>query len=122
MPPVVSGFCKPDCAILFPNLNSTRRLLAIQNQHDRRQFGRRSVFKAATVVHAGGERLPGYVIDISQSGARIKIATPDLVETEFFLEIPEDDSIVKCRVVRVEEGAIGVQYIKPPRRLSWLKK
>jgi hypothetical protein len=96
--------------------------VTIQKQHDRRQFGRRTVFKSSTIVHANGERLPGFVVDISESGARIKTASPELVETEFFLEIPDDDLIVKCRIARVEEGALGVQYIKPPRRLSWLKK
>ncbi len=51
-----------------------------------------------------------------------KISKPDLVEKEFYLEIPDDDLIVKCRVVHVDEVSIGVKYIKPPRRISWLNR
>ncbi|MBA2125926.1 PilZ domain-containing protein [Hyphomicrobium methylovorum] len=96
--------------------------MGIEKGPDRRQFGRRMVFKAAVVANSGGVRIPGHIIDISDAGARIKVADPTAVEIEFFLEIPEDDIVVKCRVMRVDETSVGVQYIRPPRRLSWIKK
>jgi PilZ domain-containing protein len=96
--------------------------LGIGKQPDRRQFGRRPVFKAAVVVQADGRRLAGFILDFSDAGARIKISKPALVEKEFYLEIPDDDLIVKCRVIHVDDVSVGVKYIKPPRRISWLSR
>ncbi len=96
--------------------------MALDKPQDRRQFGRRPVFKPATIVQSGGQRLSVTVLDVSEGGARIKIEKPELVEKEFYLEIPEDDFIVRCRLMRVDEGFVGAQYIKAPRRLSWLNR
>ena len=91
------------------------------NESDRRRFGRRPAFKAATIDQGDGQRIPATVLNISEAGAQIKVQ-PDLIAKEFYLEIPEDDLIVKCRVTRVEETAVAVVFVKPPRRLSWLHK
>jgi len=88
----------------------------------RRQFGRRPAFKSATIVQDGGARLAATVIDLSEAGARIKIARPEAVENEFYLEIPENDFIVKCRMVHMQDTSIGAVFIRAPRRLSWLNK
>ncbi|HVZ04406.1 PilZ domain-containing protein [Hyphomicrobium sp.] len=96
--------------------------MAITKQSERRQFGRRLVFKSAAIVLGDGQRLPGRIIDLSSAGARIKIQKPDLVEAEFDLEIPEDDFVVRCRRVHIDEATIGLQFIKPPRRISWGKR
>lgn len=93
--------------------------LPIEKQPDRRKFGRRTVFKSAVIVLSDGQRLPGSVVDFSDGGARIKLADVSAVGSEFDLEIPGDDFVVKCRLVHVEDVYIGVQYIKPPRRISW---
>ncbi len=69
-----------------------------------------------------GERLPGTVLNLSDGVAKIKMAKPELLKGEFYLEIPDDDLIVKCSLIHIEGAVAGVQYIKPPRRLSWLKK
>ena len=94
----------------------------IEKPPGRRQFGRRPAFKPATIVQADGTRIPATVVDLSEAGARIKIADPDCAEKEFYLEIPADDFIVKCRIAHVQDASIGVLFIRPPRRLSWLKK
>lgn len=94
----------------------------IDKSLDRRQFGRRSAFKIATIAQADGQRLAATVIELSQAGARLRIPPPGAVENEFYLEIQEDDFIVKCRVVHTQEASIGVAFIGPPRRLSWLKR
>jgi hypothetical protein len=94
----------------------------IDKPQGRRQFGRRQAFKAATIVHADGQRLPATVIDLSEGGARIRVAQPEVVEKEFYLEIPGDDFIVKCRVIHIQEASVGAAFIRPPRRLSWLNK
>lgn len=93
--------------------------LPIDKAPERRQFGRRSVFKSAVIITNDGQRLPGAVVDFSDAGARIKLAQEAVVGPEFELEIPGDDFIVKCRLVHTEGVYIGAQYIKPPRRISW---
>jgi hypothetical protein len=95
--------------------------LPIDKPSDRRQFGRRRVFKAGIIVQGDNQRLPITIMDISDGGARIKTAEPHRVEKEFSLEIPEDDFVVKCRLVWLEEDAVGAEFIKSPRRLSWVK-
>jgi hypothetical protein len=94
----------------------------IEKPPGRRQFGRRPAFKPATIVQADGTRIPATVVDLWVAGARIKVAEPNHAGSEFYLEIPADDFIVKCRVAHVQEASIGVLFIRPPRRLSWLKK
>jgi hypothetical protein len=73
-------------------------------------------------VQGDGARIPATVIDLSEAGARIKTAAPDGIDEEFYLEIPADDFIVKCQLAHKQEASIGVLFIRPPRRLSWLKK
>lgn len=89
---------------------------------ERRKFGRRSVFKIATVVQGAGDRLFGHVIDISEGGARIQLPEVSLLLPEFFLEIPEDDFVVRCRLVHTQQNSAGVEFTRPPRRLSWVRQ
>lgn len=96
--------------------------MTIKKQSDRREFGRRTVFKPAALVLADGRRIAGFVVDLSDGGARIKLSKPALIEPEFELEIPGDDFIVRCKIVHVDDISVGVKYIKPPRRISWLKR
>lgn len=96
--------------------------LAIERPREQRKFGRRPVFKAAVLALDSGERLLGTVLNLSEGGAKIKMAKPELLKGEFYLEIPSDDLIVKCCLIHIEDAVAGLQYIKPPRRLSWLKR
>ena len=96
--------------------------MAIERTRDLRKFGRRPVFKAAVIELLDGQRLSGTVLDLSDGGARIKLHEPEQLNGEFYLEIPGDDFIVKCRLVRVDDAIAGLSYIRPPRRLSWVRK
>jgi hypothetical protein len=69
-----------------------------------------------------GSRIAGFIVDRSDAGARIKLSNPDTVDPEFDLEIPDDDFIVRCKIVHIDDISVGVKYIKPPRRISWLKR
>lgn len=69
-----------------------------------------------------GRRIEGTVLDLSESGAKIKVPDPDGLSGEFFIEVPGDDMIVRSRFIRVDDGIVGIQFVKPPRRISWLKK
>ncbi|MBS0253094.1 MAG: PilZ domain-containing protein [Proteobacteria bacterium] len=89
---------------------------------ERRTFGRRTVFKQGTIVFDDGRRIDGTVLDLSEGGARIKVSDPDPLFGEFFLEVPSDDLIVRCCAAHVDAGVAGLRYLRPPRRLSWLKK
>ena len=86
----------------------------IDKPPERRQFGRRSAFKSAT--------MSATVLDLSQGGARIRVAQPEAIGKEFYLEIPENDFIVKCGLVHMQDTSIGAVFIRTPRRLSWLNK
>ena len=66
--------------------------------------------------------MTGFIVDLSDAGAQIKLSNPDLVEPEFDLEIPDDDFIVRCKLIHVDDISVGAKYIKPPRRISWLKR
>jgi hypothetical protein len=94
----------------------------IDKSLNRRQFGRRSAFKIATIAQVDGQRLAATVIELSQAGARLRIPRPEDVENEFYLEIQEDDFIVKCRLVHIQETSIGVAFVGAPHRLSWIVK
>lgn len=89
---------------------------------ERRRFGRRPVFKLAIVELETGVRLDVKVIDLSDGGARLKLANLDAIQNEFTLEIPEDDLVVKCRVIYRHEAWIGAQFLKSPRRMSWVRR
>ena len=89
---------------------------------EKRAFGRRPTFKPAILVLDDGRRLPGTLLDQSEGGAKIKLSAPESLLGEFFLEVPEDDLIVRCRVAHASADTMGLQYVKPPRRISWIKK
>ena len=80
------------------------------------------MFKAAVIELENGQRLSGTVLDLSEGGAKIKLPEPRRLIGEFYLEIPGDDLIVKCRLIHIDDAIAGLSYVKPPRRLSWVKK
>jgi hypothetical protein len=69
-----------------------------------------------------GRPIEATVLEQLEGGAKIKVSEPGAMSGEIFLEVPDDDLIVRCRVANVEGAVIAVEYVKPPRRLSWLKK
>lgn len=90
------------------------------NGKERRQFGRRSVFKRALVI-GKYQRFECVVIDISEGGARIRCDDPQSIPRTFALQIADDDFIVQCEVVHVLPNAVGVKYTRSPMRISWAK-
>ena len=86
---------------------------------EKRKFGRRAVFKPATVIIGDCERITAIVTDISEGGARIRITDIDRTLTNFLLEIPGDDFVVHCEVVHRLSGTVGVRFLGSPKRLSW---
>lgn len=93
--------------------------MPIKKQPERRQFGRRRVFKPAELVLDDGRRFVCAVIDFSDAGARIKLTKIEVTESEFDLEIPADDFVVRCQIMHADDVSLGVRFIKPPRRISW---
>ena len=88
---------------------------------ERRQFGRRTVFKPAIIMQERQDRIDCTVIDISQGGARIQYHKVGELPDEFTLIIEEDDMVVECRVAHRQASSIGVQFMRLPRKLSWLQ-
>jgi hypothetical protein len=100
----------------------SERDLPIENSKEQRKFGRRTVFKPAVLKFDDGSSIAATVLDLSDGGAKIKVSNPESIANEFFLEIPSDDVIVRCRRARSDLDGIGAEFIKAPRRLSWIKK
>lgn len=96
--------------------------MAIERPKEQRKFGRRTVFKPATIVFDDGRRMDGTLLDLSDGGAKIKVSAPDILTGEFFIEVPSDDFVVRCNLVHIEREIAGLRFVRPPRRLSWLKK
>ena len=91
--------------------------------HERRQFGRRAVFKHAQYLGAvNSTPLACIVVDISAGGARIRMTSDNELGDSIYLLIPDDDFAVQCRVVHVNNGYAGLEFISSPRRLSWRKQ
>lgn len=96
--------------------------MAIERSKEQRKFGRRAVFKPAAIVCDDGRRIEGTVLDLSEGGAKIRVSDADALSGEFYLEILPDDLIIRSRLVFADNGIVGVKFVKPPRRISWIRK
>lgn len=83
-----------------------------------RRFGRRVCCKPAVAVQNLTVRLRCTIIDISEGGARLRLASVNELAAEFLLVVPEDDLVYDCRVVHRHADFAGVEFTRPPRRLS----
>lgn len=93
-------------------------------QQERRQFGRRKTCKPAILSYAdpdGEHHIDCVVVDISAGGARVSSSEIDRLPEKIQLKIPEDDFAVNCRRIYVKDGYMGLQFISPPWRPSWIK-
>ena len=86
---------------------------------DRRNFGRRSLCKVARLIRSDLTAVPATVLNMCEVGATIRLSEPPCIGNEFDLEVPEDDFAVQCRVIWLKEDAVGVEFVRSPRRLSW---
>jgi hypothetical protein len=77
--------------------------------HERRRFGRRTVFKPAWLSNDLFVRLHGIVVDISEGGARLRIDTPENVDGQY-LAIPEDNALYQCRIVHRQKDSLGLEF------------
>jgi PilZ domain len=86
-------------------------------QPERRQFGRRAMFRPATAMVVGGATWPCIVVDKSEMGARLKIKDVEDFPDTFKLIIQDDDFVVSCAVVHRTGDFVGVQFVRPPVKL-----
>src|SRR5262245_20462773 len=57
------------------------------------------------------------VVDISEGGARIEVASPHRLPEEFSLIITEDAAHVRrCRIIWRADNEIGISYLEPYAR------
>lgn len=77
---------------------------------EKRAAPRHRVLKHGTLAFSGGGGLDCTVRNISQTGARIDIASPVGVPEEFTLVIETDDSMRRCRAVWRREQQMGVAF------------
>lgn len=86
---------------------------------ERRRFGRRKVFKVASVSLVDGRRVNGIVVDISEGGLRIQSSEAALIHGELVIEVAEDDVVYKGRSVHSTDNSVGVEFTHAPQRRSW---
>ena len=77
---------------------------------EKRAVPRHRVLKRATVAFSGGGGLDCTVRNISQTGARIDIASPVGVPEVFILVIEADHFMRRCHAVWSSERHIGVAF------------
>jgi hypothetical protein len=96
----------------------TKPRFAAPIQPERRNFGRRVMFRHATALVMGGASWSCVVVDKSETGARLRVKDvtdfPDL----FKLIIEADDLVVQCAVVHRTTDYVGVQFLRAPSKLS----
>jgi PilZ domain len=85
---------------------------------ERREFGRRVMFRHATAVVAGGAVWSCIIIDKSEIGARIRVKDKYDFPDNFKLIIEDDDFVAQCIVIHRASDVIGIQFIRPPSKLS----
>jgi len=57
------------------------------------------------------------VVDISEGGARIEVASPQRLPEEFSLIITEDaGNVRRCRIIWRADNEIGISYLEPYAR------
>lgn len=82
----------------------------IYNHQDQRQHPRHQVHLAAqAVIEDGIGRLNATIVDVSASGARLKLCDAAKLPTNFYLLIPEHQ-LQPCRVVWRNGQTAGVSY------------
>jgi hypothetical protein len=89
---------------------------------ERRRFGRRATCKPAQVTVAGREAIACVVVDISESGARLRFSVDELLPSKFELSIEQDDFIVTCQLVHYHDRHAGVEFVALPKKLSWQRR
>lgn len=76
---------------------------------ERRRSPRRHAMKPATILLAGGQRLPCLVRDISEHGVRLKIDNSDEIPEHFLLQIGREEPR-SCRTVWTGDRQMGVAF------------
>jgi hypothetical protein len=87
-------------------------------QPERRQFGRRAMFRPAIAMVMGGATWPCIVVDKSEMGARLKVKNIEDFPDTFKLIIEDDDFVVPCAVVHRTGDFVGVQFVRAPGKHS----
>lgn len=85
---------------------------------ERRQFGRRTVFKPAQIVRRNGAPIRCYVVDMGDLGAALRICGREAPPDTFELLIEGDDLVVGCQVIHQANGIVGVGFVCSPRIAS----
>lgn len=96
--------------------------MAFGNRRDKRVAFMRGL-PAQLIAIDGSWQLSCRVIDISQSGAKIVLPqqTETLDLTDFSLRFCASVAR-RCRVVRVEGGCVGVEFIRAPAKPAAVRK
>lgn len=92
-------------------------------REDKRKKPRRAMHYPAWINQApGGDKQTCLVTDVSETGARLQIASPDTIPESFLLQLGNERAPNRqCRVVWRHDGEIGIHFERPnahPRQKS----
>ncbi|MBL4802962.1 MAG: PilZ domain-containing protein [Emcibacter sp.] len=86
------------------------------DEENRRRYGRQHVLLKAR-LDTGEYEFECVAYDLSLSGARIKLNLPLQTQCEVWL-IVKDSPHIPAKVIRVNEGFIGLEFSLPPEQIS----
>ncbi|MDB5589801.1 PilZ domain-containing protein [Enterovirga sp.] len=78
---------------------------------DRRLSPRKTVALEGRIFLPGGRAVSCITVDVSQSGARVKLGGNVLLPERFELSIPPEASRRPARLVWRSQDAVGIQYL-----------
>ncbi len=84
-----------------------------------RSAKRRRVLKTGKIeINLDYADIPCLVHDISDTGAKIKVTSENLVPDNFTLHIPMDGFAVDCHVIQRNAKSFGVEFVGDKRKLA----
>lgn len=88
---------------------------------DQRQHPRRVIEHTVFMATGLGAPLKCQMLDISESGARLRVGTPRAAPQEFMVQLSA--GLARwCRVMWRSDSEIGIMFIEPPASLKSRKK
>ena len=83
---------------------------------DNRKFTRRDIDLVVHIEMADGTTVPGALVDLSQSGVRLKVSDPDSLPEQFMLKL-SDELYRMSRIAWRSAEEIGVEFLPAPQAL-----
>ena len=85
---------------------------------ERRRDPRYDAGKNAIIRARHNTSIACIVENVSETGALLHLTAAAVLPKTFFLFVPDDRVLLRCKTVRVDGRHIGVEFIQGPRKLG----